>query len=48
MKSVDSAKDSLPTEAWQRVAEIAERFESAWETGQRPAIHDFLPPDADE
>jgi hypothetical protein len=33
---------SLPTEAWDRLERILERFEDAWRRGERPAIEDFV------
>jgi tetratricopeptide (TPR) repeat protein/predicted Ser/Thr protein kinase len=37
--------DCLPSGQWQVLEGIVERFEQAWQRGQRPAIADFLPAD---
>jgi hypothetical protein len=39
---VNGAAPSLPPEAWERLERVLERFEHAWEQGQRPALDDFL------
>jgi hypothetical protein len=44
---MDSA-GSQPTEAVNQPQAILERFKAAWWTGEKPAIDDFLPSDADE
>jgi WD40 repeat protein/tRNA A-37 threonylcarbamoyl transferase component Bud32 len=43
---VDRPAD-LSHPAWLRFKEVVERFEEAWQEGQRPAIDDYLPADAD-
>jgi serine/threonine protein kinase/formylglycine-generating enzyme required for sulfatase activity len=37
--------NKLPEETWQQVDECVQRFERAWQNGDRPAIDDFLPKD---
>src|SRR5262245_150524 len=32
----------LPREVWRRLERILERFEDAWERGERPALEDYL------
>src|SRR5690348_12904619 len=33
--------------SWELCERILDRFESAWQRGERPAIDDFLPPDGE-
>src|SRR5215468_3925768 len=35
----------LPSEAWDQLEQIVQRFERDWQQGRRPAIDDYLPPD---
>jgi hypothetical protein len=44
---MDSAV-SQPSEAWNQRQAILERFKAAWSSGEKPAIDDFLPSDANE
>lgn len=37
----------LATHAWEQLQKIVERFESAWDAGERPNIATFLPDDED-
>ena len=37
----------LATQAWEQLQKIVERFDSAWDAGERPAIATFLPDDED-
>src|SRR5262245_7731968 len=38
----------LDSEAWFAVQKIVERFEHAWQDGQKPVIRDFVPTDEGE
>ena len=38
----------LPAEQWDRLEELARRFEQAWQQGPRPVLEEFLPPDGEE
>jgi hypothetical protein len=37
--------NKLTEETWQQVDDCVQRFEKAWQNGDRPAIDDFLPKD---
>jgi serine/threonine-protein kinase len=34
---------NLPTEVWDRLQQVLERFEDAWRRGERPNLEDYLP-----
>src|SRR5260370_25186762 len=36
------ASASLPSAAWARLERVLERFEDAWQSGQRPDLDDYL------
>jgi serine/threonine protein kinase/tetratricopeptide (TPR) repeat protein len=42
MPSTDTPTKRMPREEWDRLEEIIERFEEAWQSGARPAIDDYL------
>jgi WD40 repeat protein/serine/threonine protein kinase len=42
LSEVSGRGSALPSEAWARLEPILERFEAAWQRGQRPALDDFL------
>jgi len=42
MASTDTPTKRMPREEWHRLEEIIERFEEAWQGGERPAIEDYL------
>src|SRR4051812_11607108 len=43
MTEVNDGPRDLPSDAWRAVHGIVQRFEDAWQAGQRPALDDFLP-----
>jgi serine/threonine protein kinase len=43
MSRVEPSTDALPNGARRRLKEILERFEEAWQSGQRPSIDAYLP-----
>jgi WD40 repeat protein len=48
MSAPSESRAALPSGEWARVSELVERFESAWERGERPALEDYLPPSGPE
>lgn len=42
MSFTNTATKRMPPNEWNRLEEIIERFEQAWQSGQRPAIDDYL------
>jgi WD40 repeat protein/tRNA A-37 threonylcarbamoyl transferase component Bud32 len=48
MQRGDESANPPLTDTWQRREEIVRSFEDAWRAGERPAIDDYLPPDASE
>jgi formylglycine-generating enzyme required for sulfatase activity len=48
MTQPTSGSAERPTGASARLEEVVERFEGAWERGERPALEDFLPADGAE
>jgi hypothetical protein len=45
MSSANEPAQRAARETWQRVDDAVQRFEAAWQSGSRPAIEDYLPPD---
>ncbi len=45
MATADSWAGGPAGETWQRVDGLVQRFEEAWQAGQRPALDDYLPKD---
>ncbi len=43
MSSPLEITSALPPKDWSKFKQIAERFEEAWQGGQRPALEDYLP-----
>ena len=43
MSSANRHLHGLPTEQWDRLEELARRFEQAWQQGPRPVLEEFLP-----
>jgi WD40 repeat protein len=39
---MNSHAPELPTEAWKRLEQILQRFENAWQSGERPDLDDYL------
>src|SRR5262245_56383210 len=44
MSASDDRAADLPSAEWLRFKQVAERFDEAWQNGQRPAIDAYLPP----